>query len=205
MNLMSELRKIPGLAPFIDAADAGARASRKALTDELEALTGRLPRAIAVHDRKIGPLARRLEDARTAFIEAERQLTAARRDQSTDLHQIRHRIDAIEGKLRAGADPRIGQARAAMAAEWEHHRHYATRVDEIPTESFNADTGRRVVTQRSNARAVVRLVTAIRQAHHHFDALELAAVEDVDAAIAELLAPVKAAYAQLATLEPVAR
>lgn len=177
---------------------ATTRSARLAIMDRVAALKSEHGDVLATHDKAIKPLLAAFETAREKSDQAGRALVEAQRRRTIDARSLESQIGEAEHELCANADPRITEAYWAMQKRFESARLFNRQI-EI---GRNSMAGTPVFRTESNRCAIERLSEAMSTARVAFEALKLDNPEDLDAAIATVLAPVDRAWEQINELAP---
>ena len=142
-------------------------------------------------------LTQAIEPLRLAWEAAQRKTQAAGKKLDAAVNQreaVNRQNDfaqrALIRQLTASADPKIRAARDQMNRLWDEGHHQLARSGEevIEGQFVNHGSAKRYF---GNHSSIVRLLEAIKTARLKFDQLMFASPEDLDAAIAKVLAPVE--------------
>jgi hypothetical protein len=180
---------------------AAAHRARQEKLDALIDLEARYVSVRAEHDRALPPLQKAERDAAARYEAAREKLRAAQRARSAATADLQSRATMLRNELIRTADPRITDALRALNARVERERHAMTRSEMVKTDEAWA-SGKRLVVTIENERARNRVYAAIRTARAALEALQLANPDDLESAIAAVLAPVDVAWSQIGELDP---
>lgn len=176
-------------------------ANQRATHDALQLTADRLvalqrERTIAVETQRalLEPLEKSHQAATAKAADAELKMRRAQMAGARELGQLDADIKALQRVLRAPVEGRIREAQSAMWTRWELARETVGR-GEMVTTPYRDDITRKVIERsKSNRGAIQRLLIAMRSTAVPFDRIALQNPRDLEAAIAEVLAPVEQAW-----------
>jgi len=203
MNAFLEYLKDTDIGREILAKQATERyAERQALVDRRLALVKKLEAATATHTPQIKRLFAAALDLKTKWLSAEQALRDVQNEQTNNVRAATTLIEEIDRELNASADERIEAAKWAMQGRFDGARHSLLVHETVPGHGFHPHTLRPTVISRSNRDAIDRLCNAIVEARGKLDELKVTNPKDVEAAIAQVLAPVEECWRKIRTLDP---
>lgn len=198
MNVLDLFAASPTAAKLKHEHDRAHHAKRKAVVEKRErALRERLGITEA-YRRKLDPLERRVAEVRAMLTEAIDNVRSAECEYRAARASTDREIQQCESTLRRMQPAQIAAARDGLQRRFDGARGGLAREASVV---IAGDTYARRVVRIGNRRAIERLVHAIGIARDALDRLVFEATDDLDAAIAQILEPVEAAWADVERLD----
>ena len=148
------------------------------------------------HDQELKPLVAADQAAVKKLRGTSEKVIAARDRQNIELAKNEREEKTFTRELLATVDPRIDAARCALNDRWDRDRFKASRSETRPTGRYSS-LGDIEKQAYSNAPAIKILLGEILTARGACDALKLSNPDDMEAAIASILAPVENAWTEV--------
>ena len=171
-------------------------AARQELADKRAAGVRARQEMLKSHEKELAPLLAADRAALKKLRAASEKAIATRDRQMIELAVNEREEKNLTRALLATVDPRIDEARGVLNEKWDRGRPKLSRSESRKTGRYSS-LGHIERQAYSNAPAIQSLLDEILTARAAFDALKLANPDDVEAAIASILARVETAWTEV--------